>query len=190
MKCFLAFVFALPVVIWQFGEALVGFAKGRPDYAGTLPRLHGINVNDKLPIARGGDTRSGLWITCPNDQRIRLALNTRLPIEKEFAGIGTFSGIHMEISVLRDNIRTYANIKQSPRIIFEEAVWQRTDESDVLFTSPMSTNDIRRLFQSFVSTAPAIVRIDAAETGTEMAGIVDGKAISGFASKCIGNSMP
>lgn len=129
-------------------------------------------------------------MTCSNDQRVRLVLNTRLPITKEFAGNGTFSGLHMEIRVFRDTIRTYANVRHSPRLVFEEAVWRRNDESDVLLTSPMSTTDIRTLVQSFVPTAPARVRIDAVETGTEMEGVVEGNAIAAFAGKCIGDLMP
>jgi len=182
-----ASVLALAILIWHFVVDWVAFKKWYPDYAETLSPFDGVLLADTLAIAKGGNRRSGLWITCSNDQHVRLGLNTRLPIEKQFARNGTFSGLHMQISFLRENIRTYANIKGSPRLIFEEAKWQRSDESDLLFTPPLSTNDIRTLVQSFVPAAPAIVRVDASETGTEMAGIVDGRAISGFATKCTGD---
>ncbi len=145
-------------------------------------------MTDALAIAKGGNRRSGLWITCSNETEVRLGLNTRLPIEEQFARNGTFSGLHMQVSVLRENIRTYANIKGSPRLIFDDAIWRRNDESDLLFTPPLSADDIRTLVQSFVPAAPAIVRVDASETGTEMAGIVEGSTISGFATKCRGDA--
>ncbi len=94
----------------------------------------------------------------------------------------------MQISFLRENIRTYANIKGSPRLIFEEAKWQRSDKKAICcHPALISERHPNAESNRFVPAAPAIVRVDASETGTEMAGIVDGRAISGFATKCTGD---
>ena len=93
-----ASVLALVILIWKFLADWAGFKKWYPNYSEKLSSLDEVAVTDALAIAKGGNRRSGLWITCSNETEVRLGLNTRLPIEKQFARNGTFSGLHMQVS--------------------------------------------------------------------------------------------
>lgn len=159
-----------------------------PNRAERLPLIDGVTVTDILLIAKSF-RRSGLWITCSNEDNIRLGLNTHLPIELEFASLGHVERLRMYLSVLQDDVRTYSKIKNSPEFIFDEAIWRRNDKSDLLFTPPLAADGIRNLVNAFKPAVPELVRVDAAETGTEMYGVVDGWAIADFATKCTGHTV-
>jgi len=190
MKRLLAFAFVLTLIAinWQFSKAVFAFLTttvAEPDRGEKLPPLPGIFATDNFQIARGGRRPSGLWLTCSEGPQIRLALNTRLPIEEEFARNGTRSGLQTQLMVLAENVRTYQTIKNAPHILVRGATWRRDDENDVLLTPPLSADEVGALSQAFLPSPPAVVRISAAETGTEMPGTADGRAITEFAKHCL-----
>lgn len=190
MKRLFAFVFLLTfaAINGHFSKTVFGLitaAAAQLDRGETFPSLPGVAATDKLQIARGGQRPSGLWIVCSEGPQIRLALNTRLPIEEEFARNGTRSESRARLIVLAENIRTFQAIKNAPSILFQEAMWRRDDENDVVLTSSLSAEEISILSRAFSPAPPAVVRIDVAETGTEMRGTADGGAIAEFATHCL-----
>lgn len=189
MKRLFASVFLLTfaAINGHFSKTVFGWvaAAAQPDRGETFPSLPRVVATDKLQIARGGRRPSGLWIVCSEGSQIRLALNTRLPIEEEFARNGTRSESRARLIVLAENIRTFQAIKNAPSILFQEATWRRDDENDVVLTSSLSAEELSILSRAFLPAPPAVVRIDVAETGTEMRGTADGGAIAEFATRCL-----
>lgn len=166
---------------------LVTFAIAEPDRAKMLPPLHDLVLTDSLKIAAAERPTSGLWITCSEGPQIRLLLITRLPIEEEFAGNGTRTEERAELSILSDGIRTVQAIKRAPRLIFRQATWRRDHETDIVLMPPLSIEEVRTLSLEFLPAHPAVVRVDIAETGTEMPGAVDGQTIIAFTNNCLAN---
>lgn len=150
----------------------------------ALPPLPGVVITDKIQIARGGRRPSGLWITCSEGAKIRLALNTRLPVEVH-ARNGTHASIRASLSISAKNSRTPQAIRESTVLAFSEATWRRDDENDVVITPPLSKQEADILSAAFLPTTPARVRWDFFETGTEMPGVVDGNLISAFLEHCL-----
>ncbi|MBB3742660.1 MULTISPECIES: hypothetical protein [Rhizobium] len=184
-------ILALLTINWPHSigvSAFVTTAFAELDRRQILPPLPGIVAVDSLTIARGERPASELWITCSEGPQIRLALNTRLPIEEEFARNGTRSQERTHIIILAENIRTVQAIKSAPHMLFGQTTWRRDDENDVVLTPPLSVEEAGLLSQAFLPAPPAVVRIDIAETGTEMRGTVDGRAIAGFTRRCLENS--
>lgn len=184
----IAFVLALAALNWQFSREAIGYLSAKatkPDHGETLPEFPGIAVLDRFQIARGGGRSSGLWVTCSEGSQVRLALNTRLPIEEEFARKGTYPNVYTVLFMQTVDIRTYEAIKSAPRIVFPRATWRRDSENDSLLTPPLSAVELDTLSKAFLPTPPVRVRIDAVETGTEMRGTVDGRAITAFAARCL-----
>lgn len=171
--------FALPFML------IVTPAVAEPDRSKTLPPLYDLVVTDSLKIAHAERPSSGLWITCSEGSQIRLLLITRLPIEAEFAGNGTRSERRAEISVLSDGARTVQAIKRAPRLIFREATWRRDHENDIVLMPPLSIEEVQILARAFLPAPPAVVRVDIAETGTEMSGGVEGQTITAFTQSCL-----
>ncbi|MBX4860001.1 hypothetical protein HJA86_08410 [Rhizobium bangladeshense] len=181
-------ILALLTINWPLpigGSAFVTTAFAEPDRGQILPLLPGIVATDSLTIARGERPASRLWITCSEGPQIRLALNTRLPIEEEFARNGTRPAERIHIIILAENIRTVQAIKRAPHMPFRKATWLRDDENDVVITPPLSAAEASLLSQAFLPAPPAVVRIDIAETGTEMRGAADGRAIAEFVRRCL-----
>ncbi|MDR9805537.1 hypothetical protein [Rhizobium hidalgonense] len=160
-------------------------AVAEPDRSKALPQLNDLVITDSLNIARAERPSSGLWITCSGGSQIRLLLITRLPIEEEFAGNGTRSEGRAELRVLPDGIRTVEAIKRAPRLNFRQATWRRDDENDIVLMPPQSIEEVQILSRAFLPAPPAVVRVDIAETGTEMGGTVDGQAIMAFNKNCL-----
>lgn len=50
---------------------------------------------------------------------------------------------------------------------------------------PQSIEEVQILSRAFLPAPPAVVRVDIAETGTEMGGTVDGQAIMAFNKNCL-----
>ncbi|WP_163880922.1 hypothetical protein [Rhizobium laguerreae] len=181
-------ILALLTTNWPLSigvSAFVTTAFAESDRGQTLPPLPGIIATDSLTIAKAERPASGLWITCSEGPQIRLALNTRLPIEEEFARNGTRPEERTHIIILAENIRTVQAIKHAPHMLFRQATWRRDGENDVVLTPPLSVEKASLLSQAFLPAPPAVVRIDIAETGTEMRGTADGRAIAEFTRRCL-----
>jgi len=178
--------FVLAFILFAGGlPSSMTHAVAEPDRSKTLPPFNDLVITDSLNIARAERPSSGLWITCSEGSQIRLLLITRLPIEEEFAGNGTRSEGRAELSVLSDGIRTVQAIKRAPRLIFRQATWRRDDENDIVLMPPQSIEEVQILSRAFLPAPPAVVRVDIAETGTEMAGAIDGQAIMAFNKNCL-----
>lgn len=184
------FVMLLLVVNWHFLATFFAYLTVlttdmlEPDRGETLPLLPSVVAAAELQIARGGEKRSGLWIVCSKGRHIRLALNTRLPVEKRYLGNGTFSGRRAHLSIFAADVPRSQAINHASRVEFKNAVLRRDNESDVVLTPPLLAEDVRVLSAAFSTADPVIVRWSVDETGTGMSGVADGRAIAKFAADC------
>ena len=179
---------ALAVVLWQSLTGWNTFNSWFPNRAEKLPAIDEVNVTDTLLVAKSF-RRSGLWIACSNETHIRLGLNTRLPNDLDYVSNGTKSHLRMDFIVHQEDAGFYDNISRSPPLTFEEAIWRRSDESDLLFTPALASEEFRALVSAFTPAVPKSVWVFAYETGTQMYGVVDGTAIADFATKCTGHTV-
>jgi len=175
----LAFLLATALIIWLVLRAFP--VRDRHEWP---PSLASNPIVDRLQIARGERPSSALWILCSRKSELRLVLYTRLPIGAEYVRNGTMPGLHAELSILARDTRTSATILNAPRLKFEGATWRRDAQDDFLFTPPLSPEQLAILRQAFLPNPPEVVRLDAAETGTEMRGSIDGNEMSDFITGC------
>src|SRR5581483_1871000 len=156
----------------------------------TLPPLPDLFVIDKLELASDDRLPSGLWFVCAKPSDLRLVLRTRLPIEADFVRSGTYDHVRVEVTVLRQDVRTIDAIRNAPSFDFHDVTWRGDREDDVLLMPVIMGEEATMLAKAFRPGPPAIVRIDIQETGTEMRGNADGTAVADFARHCADHPEP